>query len=120
MLKRKMRIIIGAAVLAGAAVIATVGVAGAGDLGVGDSDDRPINAEARPRAEAAALEHTGGGQVTESEEGDEESLYEVEVTRPDRSAVEVHLDKDFTVVGEDVDDDGADVDDEAGDVDDDD
>jgi hypothetical protein len=36
--------------------------------------------------------------VTETEAGDEESYYEVEVTRPDGSQVDVELDRDFNVV----------------------
>ncbi len=59
------------------------------------------------RASAAALAHTGGGRVTGTEVGDEESYYEVEVTRADGSQVDVQLDKGFNVVGAEGDDDGA-------------
>jgi hypothetical protein len=38
--------------------------------------------------------------VTETEVGDEESYYEVEVTRDDGSQVDVQLDRDFDVVGQ--------------------
>ena len=58
-------------------------------------------------ASAAALEHTGGGKVTETEAGDEEGAYEVEVTRADGTQVDVHLDEDFNVLGSVGDDDGA-------------
>jgi uncharacterized membrane protein YkoI len=54
------------------------------------------------KAKAVALAHTGGGRVTETEVGDEESLYEVEVTLPDGSRVDVQLDEGFTVVGTDA------------------
>ena len=37
--------------------------------------------------------------MTETEVGDEEGAYEVEVTRADGSQVDVHLDEDFTVLG---------------------
>jgi hypothetical protein len=37
--------------------------------------------------------------VTGSEVGDEESYYQVEVTRDDGSQVDVQLDRNFTVVG---------------------
>ncbi len=47
----------------------------------------------------AALAHTGEGRVTETEVGDEESLYEVEVTLNDGSQVDVQLDENFAVVG---------------------
>ena len=49
---------------------------------------------------AAALDHTGGGKVTETEAGDEEGAYEVEVTRADGSQVDVHLDKGFNVLSQ--------------------
>ena len=74
-----------------------VGVATAG--GGGDDAEAPITGSALDRASAAALEHTGGGRVTETEVGDEESLYEVEVTRDDGSQVDVQLDEGFNVVG---------------------
>ena len=59
----------------------------------------PITGAALERASAAALEHTGGGRVTETEAGDEEGAYEVEVTRADGSQVDVHLDEHFDVLG---------------------
>lgn len=82
-----------------------VGVATAGGVAVagGDEDDtpdRPISGAALERAAAAALAHTGGGEVTATEVGDEESLYEVEVTLPDGSQVDVQLDESFAVVSE--------------------
>jgi hypothetical protein len=54
------------------------------------------------RAKAAALAHTPG-TVTETEIGDEESYYEVEVTRADGSQVDVQLDRDFNVVSSSTD-----------------
>ena len=83
------------------AALAAGGVAIAGAAG-GDDDDRgerPIAGSALDKASAAALDHTGGGRVTETETGDEESFYEVEVTRGDGSQVDVQLDSDFQVVG---------------------
>ncbi|HLG09544.1 MAG TPA: hypothetical protein VI409_12825, partial [Gaiellaceae bacterium] len=50
------------------------------------------------RASAAALASTGGGRVTESEVGDEDGYYEVEVTLGDGSQVDVHLDRAFNVI----------------------
>jgi uncharacterized membrane protein YkoI len=90
------------------AALAVGGVAIAGATG-GDDDasDRPISGNALDRASDAALEHTGGGQVTETEVGDEEGYYEVEVTRGDGSQVDVHLDRDFNVLGSAGDDDGS-------------
>ena len=52
---------------------------------------------------SAALAHTGEGRVTDTEVGDEESLYEVEVTLDDGSQVDVQLDGDFEVVATEVD-----------------
>jgi uncharacterized membrane protein YkoI len=98
-LKRSLTALAGVAALAaGGAAIATA--AGGDD---DDAGDRAIIGAARDRAAAAALAHTGGGRVTETEVGDEESLYEVEVTRADGSQVDVQLDGDFHVVGEEAD-----------------
>ena len=41
--------------------------------------------------------------MTETEEGDEDSYYEVEVTLDDGSQVDVQLDRDFNVVGREAD-----------------
>jgi uncharacterized membrane protein YkoI len=65
--------------------------------------DVAISGSALGRASAAALDSTGGGQVTETEVGDEESYYEVEVTLTDGSQVDVQLDRDFAVVGSEAD-----------------
>lgn len=64
-----------------------------------DETDVPINGDALARASTAALTHTGAGAVTETEVGDEEGFYEVEVTLADGSQVDVHLTETFTVLG---------------------
>lgn len=69
----------------------------------GDDAEPPITGEALERASAAALEHTGGGTVTETEVGDEESYYEVEVTMDDGRQIDVQLDEGFRVVGDETD-----------------
>jgi uncharacterized membrane protein YkoI len=98
----KKRTKITAAGIAALAVAAGgVGVATAG--GGGDDSEAPITGSALDRASAAALDHTGGGRVTDTEVGDEESLYEVEVTRDDGSQVDVQLDSSFNVVGDEAD-----------------
>jgi hypothetical protein len=89
-----------AAVAALAAGCATIAGAAGGD---DDAGDRPIAGSALDRAKGAALAHTGGGRVTGSEVGDEESYYEVEVTRSDGGQVDVQLDRGFDVVGDKVD-----------------
>ena len=79
----------------------------------GDDGEAPITGDALASASAAALAHTGGGRVTETEVGDEESYYEVEVTLDDGTQVDVQLDRDFRVVGGETD--GTGEDDGAGD-----
>ena len=85
-----------------AVVVAAAGTGLAVATG-GDDAEAPIEGTALDRASAAALEHTGGGEVTETEVGDEESYYEVEVTLDDGSQVDVQLDRDFNVVGGEAD-----------------
>jgi uncharacterized membrane protein YkoI len=87
---------------------ATYAVAGGAD---DDDTQESITGPALEKASAAALEHTGEGRVTETEVGDEESYYEVEVTLDDGSQVDVQLDEDFNVVGDEADDDGSEDDD---------
>jgi uncharacterized membrane protein YkoI len=98
--KRKL-IVLAAALVAAAAG----GVAYASGVGDDDATDTPITGPALEQAKAAALAHTGGGEVTETEVGDEESLYEVEVTLPNGDQVDVQLDENFEVVGSEGDDD---------------
>jgi uncharacterized membrane protein YkoI len=92
---------------AAVAVLAVGGAAVAGAGGGGDDDkgerDTPISGSALGKAKAAALDHTGGGTVSATEVGDEESYYEVEVTRSDGSQVDVQLDRGFNVVGDEAD-----------------
>jgi hypothetical protein len=88
----------GAGVVAAAAV--GVGIAAAAN---DDESETPITGDALQRASAAALEYTGGGRVTGTEVGDEESYYEVEVTMAGGSQIDVQLDRNFAVVGEAVD-----------------
>lgn len=96
------------------AVVAAVAVLGAGGAtyaiaGGGGDNEAPIDGAALDKASAAALAHTGGGTVSETEVGDEESRYEVEVTLDDGTQTDVQLDRDFNVVGGENDgsDDGA-------------
>jgi uncharacterized membrane protein YkoI len=89
-------------VVAGLAALALGGAAIATATGVGDDDgsDKAITGSALDRASAVALKHTGGGKVTETEAGDEEGAYEVEVTLNDGSQVDVHLDEGFNVISQ--------------------
>ena len=92
-----------------AAGLAAAGVAVAGATGDDDASETPIQGSALERASTAALAHTGDGRVTATEVEDEEGYYEVEVTRDGGGQVDVHLNRDFEVLGdeaEDANDDG--------------
>ena len=99
------------------ALVVAVAAIGAGiAIGAGGRDsDEPITGTALTRATDAALAHTGGGRVTDTEAGDEEGAYEVEVTLDDGSQVDVHLDASFDVLGDEAE--GANDDEGAGDDD---
>ena len=58
------------------------------------------------KATAAALEHTGGGTVIETEVGDDGGAYGVEIRLDDGSVVEVTLDESFGVISQETDEDG--------------
>jgi uncharacterized membrane protein YkoI len=98
---RRKFALLAALVLALGAVSAGIAIAAGG----GD-DDQPLTGSALERATAAALEHTGGGVVTETEVGDDGAAYGVEVRLDDGSQVEVNLDENFNVIGQAADDDG--------------
>jgi hypothetical protein len=85
--------------IAVAAGVVATGTGGAALAAGATENDRPITGPALARASAAALAHTGSGRVTETEVGDEDSYYEVEVTMADGRQVDVQLDENFTVVG---------------------
>lgn len=70
--------------------------------GDGD-DDEPLAGTALERATRAALEHTGGGTVIETEIGDDGAAYGVEIRLNDGGVVEVRLDQDFSVIGQEGD-----------------
>jgi hypothetical protein len=103
-MNRKAKIAIATTALAGGAVAGTAGFAAAGNTD-DDATEAPITGTALDRASATALEHTGGGTVTGTEVGDEESLYEVEVTLDGGGQVDVQLDEAFNVVGSEGDSD---------------
>lgn len=99
--KNKRIIAIGAATVAVAAGGAGIAVAGSSDEDAAENE-APITGSALEQAESAALDHLGEGTVSDTEVGDEESLYEVEVTLDDGSETDVQLDRDFSVVGEEA------------------
>ncbi len=104
------------AVIAIAAVAVTLSSQFTSATGHGDSDE-PITGPALQQATNAALEHTGGGTVIETEIGDDGAAYGVEIRRDDGSEVEVNLDENFNVIGEEADDDSGGDDDNDGDSD---
>jgi uncharacterized membrane protein YkoI len=101
---RKKLWILGGIVLALAVVGGGAGIAVA--TGAAGDDDQPLAGTALEKASQAALEHTGGGTVTETEVGDDGAAYGVEVRLDDGSQVEVNLDENFNVIGDEADDDG--------------
>jgi uncharacterized membrane protein YkoI len=103
MKNRNKFLIVGASALA----LAAGGAGVAAATGGGDDSEKAITGSALEQASAAALEATGGGQVTDTEVGDEESYYEVEVTRDDGSQADVQLDRQFNVVGQSADEESA-------------
>jgi hypothetical protein len=99
-----------------ALVLAVAAVAAGFAIGAGGREsEKPITGTALARASAAALDHLGGGRVTDTEAGDEEGAYEVEVTLADGRQVDVHLDSGFNVLGDVADEERAGDQDEDGD-----
>jgi uncharacterized membrane protein YkoI len=94
-------------VASAAAVILALGAGGAGIAYAtgGDSEEQVTGPDAE-KAKSAALAAVGGGAVTEVERDDGTAAFEVEVRRDDGSQVEVHLDRDLNVVGQEADEDG--------------
>ena len=105
-------VLIGVVVLSLGGLSAGIAIA----AGVG-GDEAPLTGSALDRATAAALAHTGGGTVVETEVGDDGAAYGVEIRRGDGSVVEVNLDAGFNVIGQAADDDGSGDDERAGDDD---
>ena len=96
-------------VLAGAAGVAAVAIAGGAGIAkaVSGADSESVTGPAAQHAARAAEEAAGGGRALEVEyqDGDAAGVYEVEVRRADGSQVEVHLNGQFEPVGTQADDD---------------
>jgi hypothetical protein len=103
--KNRTKWIVGAAVTV-ALIGAGTGAAVATSVG-DDGGDHPITGSALDKASAAALAYTGEGRVTGTENGDEESQYEVEVTLDNGKQVDVQLDAAFHVVSSKTDQENA-------------
>lgn len=91
-------LIVGIGALGASAVSASVSVPEA------EKQEVAITGAALEQASTVALAYTGEGRVTETEAGDEESYYEVEVTLDNGREVDVQLDENFNVVGSEADD----------------
>lgn len=101
----------------GAVVVVLGALAGGGVAwGTAGDDDENVTGPDADRAKAAALAYVGDGQVVGVEQEGEGGAWEVEITRPDGSTVEVALDQNYEVVGsgDEEDDDGPGDDDGAG------
>jgi uncharacterized membrane protein YkoI len=95
-------------VVAAVAVLLLVGAGVAYATGSGDDSSAQPTGPNIEKAKSIALNHTNGGRVTGTEVEDEEGYYEVEVTREDGSQVDVHLDRNFNVLGTPADHEGQD------------
>jgi uncharacterized membrane protein YkoI len=103
-------------VIGAVAVLASIGIGAGVVMAANGDDDEPLTGTSYEKAAAAALEHTGGGEVIETEVGDDGAAYGVEVRKDDGSVVEVNLDSNFEVIGSEADDDGAGETDDADDA----
>jgi uncharacterized membrane protein YkoI len=68
-----------------------------------EAPDVPITGSALEQASAAALAHIGEGRVTDSEIGDEEGYYEIEIRLNNGREADVHLDEKFKVLSTEYD-----------------
>jgi hypothetical protein len=94
-------------IVAAVAMLVALGGAGIAYANGGDSGEQVTGPDAE-KAKSAAIAAMGGGTVTEVERDDGygSGVFEVEVKRDDGSQVEVHLDRDLNVVGQEADEDG--------------
>jgi uncharacterized membrane protein YkoI len=94
-------------IAAAVAMLVALGGAGIAYATGGDSEEQLTSPEAQ-KAKSAAIAAVGGGTVTEVERDDGygAGVFEVEVKREDGSQLEVHLDRDLNVVGQEADEDG--------------
>lgn len=98
--------------LAGAAALAVLGLGAAAYVqasGGGDDGDRPATGPGADKARTAALKITKGGDVNSVErDGEQGATWEVEVTKPDGTTVDVRLGATYGLVAVDADHEDAD------------
>ncbi len=100
-------------IAAAVAMLVALGGAGIAYANGADSEERLTGPDDAQKAKSAAIAAVGGGgTVTEVERDDGDDgygtgggVYEVEVKRDDGTQVEVHLDGDYDVVGQEADED---------------
>ena len=98
-------------IAAAVAMLVALGGAGIAYANAGDSEEQVTGPDAQ-KAKSAAIAAVGGGTLTEVERDDGDDGYgtsggyEVEVTRENGTQLEVHLDGDYNVVGQEADEDG--------------
>ena len=97
-MKRRTTLVAGGA-LAFAAIAGGTGIAVAN----GGDNDMPLEGSTLDKAVSAALAATGGGEVLETEVGDDGSAYGVEIRLEDGSQVEVNLDSSFHLINQEPD-----------------
>lgn len=109
-MKNRVKVLLVGTAIAAAALVPAMAQAGSGASDGDDANevDIPITGPDLARASDVAINHLGGGTVTETEIEDEESYYEVEVTLDGGRQVDVQLDEQFNVVGTEDDGTGAD------------
>ncbi|MGZ8584801.1 MAG: PepSY domain-containing protein [Actinomycetota bacterium] len=90
-----------------AAAVVVLALGGGIGIAASSDDDEPLLGNDLRQATAAALRHTGGGTVVETEAGDDGAAFSVEVRIESGRVVEVNLNADFDVIGAVADDDGA-------------
>lgn len=98
-----LALLLGSGVISTNSVLARAGNQSQIAAGETSENEVPITGNALEKASRVALSYTGGNRVTETEVGDEESYYEVEVTLNNGQQVDVQLDEYFKVVGEKID-----------------
>jgi uncharacterized membrane protein YkoI len=85
--------------------IAAIAVLGAGATVWTASASDQIQGSERDRVSAAAVEAAGGGEVVDMETSDDRGeAYEVEVRQDDGTEVDIALDQDLNVLGQETDD----------------
>jgi len=101
--------------VAAAGALATLALGGAALVQAsgddGDDGEARVSGPQAERASSAALRITGGGKANSVErDGENGATWEVEVTKPDGSTVDVRLDESYGLVVVEGDDEDADSD----------